>query len=81
MSSFFLPYFLKPTSKKKSLKLKNVLKSPKIFLSKEIMSINLLLILASFVRKNVGHVANLEGLKYPKFHFIKNAPSINNSGH
>ena len=57
---FFLPYFMKPTSEL-GLKLKNVPKSPKNFLSKEMMRINLLLIPARFVRKNLGKVVNLEG--------------------
>ena len=44
---------MKPTPEK-GLKRKNVTKSPKNFLSKEMMSINLSLIPAGFVRKNVG---------------------------
>ena len=46
----FLPYFMKPTSEK-GLKVRNVPQSPKKFLNKKMMSTNLLLIPASFVRK------------------------------
>ena len=62
MSSFFLPYFIKPTSEK-GLKLKNVPKSLKNFLSKEMMSINLLLIPASFVIKKCGVSCQFRGFK------------------